>query len=111
MYGLELVRREDGVVNIELDRAEVHNAFDDKLITSLSTALDELAGDGSVSLADGFELAAASLRHLVADPLLPDALWPPDWPAPALRDAYGRYDRAYRTQLSAFFRARSRVAG
>ncbi len=48
MYGLELVRRDDGIVNIELDRAEVHNAFDDKLIASLSDALDELAADDSV---------------------------------------------------------------
>ena len=48
MYGLELVRRDDGVVNIELDRAEVHNAFDDQLIASLSETLDSLAADDSV---------------------------------------------------------------
>ena len=70
-----------------------------------------LEGDGEVSLAEGFELAAASLRHLVADPLLPAALCPPDWPAAELRAAYDRYNRAYRARLSAFFRSRSRVSG
>ena len=75
---------------------------------ALSVALE---GDEPVSLADGFELAAASLRHQVADPLLPDELCPPGWPAAALRAAYDRYNRAYRARLSAFFRARSRVAG
>ncbi len=50
MYGLELVRRDDGVVFIELDRAEVHNAFDDELIRSLSSVLDELAADDSTKV-------------------------------------------------------------
>lgn len=50
MYGLELVRRNDGVLNIELDRAEVHNAFDDKLIASLTEALGVIADDERVSV-------------------------------------------------------------
>lgn len=70
-----------------------------------------LEGDGEASLAEGFELAAASLRHLVADPLLPAPLCPSDWPAAELRAAYDRYNRAYRARLSAFFRSRSRVSG
>ena len=56
-------------------------------------------------LAEGFELAAAALRHLVADPLLPEALWPRGWPAPALREANGAHDVAFRRELSVFFRA------
>ena len=63
------------------------------------------------ALAEGFELAARGLRHLVADPLLPAEIHPPDWPASALRNTYERYNRAYRARLSAFFRSRSRVAG
>ena len=64
--------------------------------------------DGPTPLAEGFELAAAALRHLVADPLLPPELCPPGWPAPALRVAYDRYDEAYRRQLSGFFRSHAR---
>ena len=56
------------------------------------------------ALAPGFELAAAVLRHLVADPLLPDDLVPDDWPAAALRADHRDYDREYRTVLGAFFR-------
>jgi phenylacetic acid degradation operon negative regulatory protein len=41
--------------------------------------------------ADVFAAAAASLRHLRTDPLLPPELLPADWPAGDLRDRYGRY--------------------
>ena len=72
-------------------------------------ALLERGKDGS--LAAGFELAAHSLRHLVSDPVLPDELSPPGWPARALRESYRAYDRTYRHHLSGFFRSRSRLAG
>ncbi|GGS50685.1 PaaX family transcriptional regulator C-terminal domain-containing protein [Streptomyces griseoviridis] len=36
---------------------------------------------------------AAVVRHLLADPVLPPALLPADWPGPALRDAYTAYQR------------------
>ena len=41
-------------------------------------------------------LSAAVLRHLQADPLLPDALLPGDWPGPGLRDAYEAYDADFK---------------
>ena len=41
--------------------------------------------------ADVFAAAAATLRHLRTDPLLPDELLPSDWPAGDLRVRYGRY--------------------
>lgn len=82
-----------------------------RLIPALEQATAPLESDEPTSLADGFELAAFALRHLVADPLLPEPLWPPAWPARRLRDAYDGYDRAYRARLSAFFRSRRRVAG
>ena len=56
------------------------------------------AGEPDV-LADGFVLSADVLRHVQADPLLPPALLPPDWPGPHLRTTYDRYDAAYRTTL------------
>lgn len=59
-------------------------------------------GDRS-ELARGFVVSAAVLRHLQADPLLPSDLLPPGWPGLALRDAYDRFDRAYRDLLRAWF--------
>ena len=38
-----------------------------------------------------FVAAAAIVRHLLTDPVLPSALLPPDWPGDALRDAYASY--------------------
>ena len=49
--------------------------------------------------AEGFVLSAAVLRHLVADPVLPPELLPPDWPGPELRHEYERFDVAYRALL------------
>ena len=39
-------------------------------------------------LAERIAIAAAVVRHLVADPLLPDDLLPPTWPGPGLRSTY-----------------------
>jgi phenylacetic acid degradation operon negative regulatory protein len=41
-----------------------------------------------------FAAAAATLRHLRTDPLLPDTLLPPGWPADRLRARYARYLKA-----------------
>jgi phenylacetic acid degradation operon negative regulatory protein len=38
-----------------------------------------------------FAAAAATLRHLRTDPLLPETLLPPGWPADRLRSRYSRY--------------------
>ena len=51
------------------------------------------------SLAEGFVVSAAVLRHFQADPLLPDELLPRGWPGARLRADYDRYDRAYRGLL------------
>ncbi len=55
-------------------------------------------------LADGFVLAAAALRHFLADPLLPDELLPADWPGAALRVEYDRFWDRYRRALRSFLR-------
>jgi phenylacetic acid degradation operon negative regulatory protein len=63
---------------------------------------DRLAGrptDGPADLAPGFELSAAVLRHLQADPLLPAELLPATWPGGSLRETYDRWDRRYRRVL------------
>jgi phenylacetic acid degradation operon negative regulatory protein len=51
-------------------------------------------------LAPGFVLSAAVLRHLQADPLLPEALVPPRWPGTELRRVYDDFDARYRAVLS-----------
>jgi phenylacetic acid degradation operon negative regulatory protein len=68
-------------------------------------AMDALAPDMPSALAPGFTLSAAVLRHLQADPLLPDALVPSGWPGARLRTDYDRWDARYRATLRAWSRA------
>ncbi len=66
--------------------------------------LHALAPDGPDALAPGFELSAAVLRHLQADPLLPAELVPADWPGGPLRAAYDGWDARYRATLAEWSR-------
>ena len=57
------------------------------------TANHLLAHYGAVKgPADRFAAAAAMVRHLLTDPVLPDELLPADWPGSALRTAYAGYE-------------------
>jgi phenylacetic acid degradation operon negative regulatory protein len=47
---------------------------------------------GAEEPARRFMLAAATVRHLESDPLLPSGLLPPGWPGNRLRDAYAGYE-------------------
>jgi phenylacetic acid degradation operon negative regulatory protein len=71
----------------------------------LARRLEELPPTGPGDLAPGFELSAAVLRHLQADPLLPAELLPADWPGPSLRRAYTGWDRRYRRVLRTWGRS------
>ncbi|MGN9842303.1 PaaX family transcriptional regulator C-terminal domain-containing protein [Nonomuraea sp. H19] len=63
----------------------------------LERALERRApADG---LAEGFLVSAAVLRHLLADPLLPEELLPADWPGTELRARYDDFDARYREVL------------
>lgn len=73
--------------------------------SELLAALEALPPDGPEALAPGFELSAAVLRHLQADPLLPEPLQPADWPGAQLRETYDDWDGRYRTTLRAWSRA------
>ena len=73
---------------------------------SCCAGLDTLEPDGPEALAPGFELSAAVLRHLQADPLLPAELLPGDWPGPILRATYDDWDARYRATLREWSRAR-----
>ncbi|TDE35740.1 PaaX domain-containing protein, C- domain protein [Nonomuraea mesophila] len=69
-----------------------------QLERALDHALDHRGG-----LAEGFVVSAAVLRHLLADPLLPDELLPPGWPGAELRVRYDAFDRRYRELLTRHF--------
>ena len=43
-----LERRDDGVCIICLNRRDIHNAFDDRLIRDLTACLEELSADDAV---------------------------------------------------------------
>jgi phenylacetic acid degradation operon negative regulatory protein len=60
----------------------------------LAAALDEAA-----DLSAQFTLAAAVLRHFLADPLLPQELLPPDWPGTDLRTRYDDFDTRFQSVL------------
>jgi phenylacetic acid degradation operon negative regulatory protein len=72
-----------------------------KLLSDLAA----LAPDHPEALAPGFELSAAVLRHLQADPLLPAELLPAHWPGQELRRDYDPWDARYRATLREWSRA------
>lgn len=57
---------------------------------TLRTAIED-----TTTIADRFTLAAAILRHLLNDPILPPEILPPDWPGPTLRAAYQRFESEF----------------
>ncbi len=73
---------------------------------ALVRRLGEQPTERPTDLAQGFELSAAVLRHLQADPLLPAELLAPDWPGPELRLTYDEWDRRYREVLREWGRSR-----
>jgi phenylacetic acid degradation operon negative regulatory protein len=79
----------------------------DSLRADLAAVTDDLVSGDDAVLAPAWLLSAAVLRHLLADPLLPDALLPPGWPGADLRDDYDRYDRAFNQAWRAWFRAQA----
>jgi phenylacetic acid degradation operon negative regulatory protein len=70
----------------------------------LREAMAALMPATAAALAPGFELSAAVLRHLQADPLLPAELLPGGWPGRDLRDDYDRWDSRYRATLQEWSR-------
>lgn len=70
-------------------------------MAGLRTRLD---ADDTGALAPGFVLAAAVLRHLNADPLLPRELLPRTWQGDRLRADYEAYDTAYSALLRRWLR-------
>jgi phenylacetic acid degradation operon negative regulatory protein len=79
-----------------------------ELIAGLEVVQRRLDDGERAVLRDGFVLSAAVLRHLLADPLLPDALLPQGWPGAELRDRYEEFDRAFQAVWRTWFTAPSR---
>ena len=79
------------------------------LIGDLDGTLPRLEAGEATSLAPCFAVAAAAMRHLTDDPLLPASLLPDRWPGEELRERYATYEHAYRRLLTAWIR--SDVAG
>jgi phenylacetic acid degradation operon negative regulatory protein len=46
---------------------------------------------GATEVPARFVIAAAIVRHLLTDPVLPDELLPADWPGTRLRTAYNDF--------------------
>ncbi|WP_039936328.1 PaaX family transcriptional regulator C-terminal domain-containing protein, partial [Streptomyces himastatinicus] len=55
--------------------------------------------DAARSPADSFTVAAAMLRHLLTDPVLPDELLPRGWPGAELRARYDAFETDFRGLL------------
>jgi phenylacetic acid degradation operon negative regulatory protein len=71
----------------------------------LDAATRSLARPEAAGLAHAFEVGAAALAHVRADPLLPPALCAQPWPGRALRDAYAQYQRSFGRAVREWFRA------
>ncbi|MCP9981739.1 hypothetical protein LUW74_38675 [Actinomadura madurae] len=55
---------------------------------------------GATTIAERFTHAAAVLRHLLNDPLLPPALLPAGWPGPELRAQYEAFETDFEQLLT-----------
>jgi phenylacetic acid degradation operon negative regulatory protein len=73
------------------------------LLSAMDTNGARLDAGSTAALAPGWELSAAVLRHLLADPLLPTELEPGAWPGADLREAYDAYDRRFKRLWRAAF--------
>lgn len=83
-------------------KARVLHARDDAPV-ELATTLWDLTGwattgrrllremDRATGIPERFAVAAAMVRHLLTDPVLPAELLPADWPADQLREAYADF--------------------
>ena len=65
-----------------------------ELLDTVDDGIAALAASPGDGLADGIMLAAAAVRFLRSEPLLPADLTPTGWPADRLRQRYDVYDRA-----------------
>ena len=84
----------------------------EELRRSMRTSSRELveADVRRAALRDGFVLAAAVLRHMQADPLMPPELLPEDWPGGAMRSEYATYARVFARRWRTWLRTPAELA-
>ena len=75
-----------------------------RLVAALDAATVAAAGGTEAALAPAFLAGAAAVRHIRADPLLPDELVPAPWPGDALRAGYVTYQRTFAAVARSWFR-------
>ncbi len=80
----------------------------DEALRRATVALEQARGDGG-AIAGAFLAGAGALAHLRADPLLPAALLPADWPGGALRDAYEHFQPRFDRAVAEWFRTERAV--
>lgn len=74
------------------------------LIGELQATISPLLARDESALGSTFVTAAAVLRHLVADPVLPDRLQPAGWPAAELRRTYAAFQDAFSSTWREWYR-------
>jgi phenylacetic acid degradation operon negative regulatory protein len=75
----------------------------ERLRGEMAPLIPRLVDSDATALAGAFVVAAAVMRHLLADPLLPAALRPEASPGAALRSDYDRYETAFKSLWKDFF--------
>lgn len=75
------------------------------LVAAMASSVGSLERGDVGALAPTFVVAAAVLRHLLADPLLPPELLPAGWPGDGLRATYERYQQAFSEVWRTWYRA------
>lgn len=75
------------------------------LLAALDRSSRGLDAGDEAAIAPSFLAAAAVLRHLLADPLLPVELLPADWPGDAVRDRYRTFEAIFQAAYRDWFRA------
>ncbi len=75
-----------------------------ELLDAALTALHPTLAADEPDLGPAFTVAASTLRHLQADPLLPDRLLPPHWPGASLRSTYEHFDETFKQAWRGWFR-------
>jgi phenylacetic acid degradation operon negative regulatory protein len=76
----------------------------ERLLDALDRTRPTLAAGDRRALPEAFVLSAAVLRHLQADPLLPDDLLPEHWPGAALRVVHRDWRHAFDRTWAAWAR-------
>lgn len=75
-----------------------------ELVDRMAAAQAALDDGDTGALGETFVIDAAVVRHLVADPVLPEALQPEVWPAEELRAAFTRFDAGFKRTWRTWYR-------